>query len=269
MVYDSNDNDATYKLILGSYQATPTKQSGVEYIVVCHHPPSWLIDQDQVEETWNARARIQLFGHKHKQKITFVDDRSIILIAGAMHPDRREPNWHPHYNFLEISVENQENKRYLKVAVYPRTWNSSDKQFQGEYSPQGSDSRTYNIEIEPWEAETDAKANDNSYENMGQPDMAKNNLEDNSKGVSSTVGQFMDPSRKLTYQYLSLPYHKRILIAQQLELIEDSDEGLRDSELFVLYFQRARDKKVLEQLWNNVSNAYGSNDIDQNPFQGR
>jgi hypothetical protein len=269
LVSDSNDNDAANKLIIGSYQATPTKQSGVEYIVVCHHPPSWLIDQDQVEEIWNARARIQLFGHKHKQKITSVNERSIILIAGAMHPDRREPNWLPCYNFLEICVENRDNKRYLKVVVYPRIWSSSEMQFQADYSSQGSDSRTYNIELEPWEMETPTKTENNSDENIGQTDMAKDDLEDNSKKVNSNVSQVMDPARMLTYQYLSLPHHKRVLIAQKLGLIEDNDEGLRDGELFALYFQRAREKAVLESLWSMVVDAYEPNEKNQNPFKGR
>ncbi len=82
LVSNNLDNDAEHKLILGSTQSTLMREDGVEYVTLCHHPPQWLRDQDQVEKTLNARARIQLFGHKHLQILDQINN-TIRLTAGV------------------------------------------------------------------------------------------------------------------------------------------------------------------------------------------
>lgn len=67
----------------------------------------------------------------------------------------------------------------------------------------------------------------------------------------------MNPARRLTYLFLTLPYHVRIRIAQQLELLHDEDKGLHDSELFKRFFQRAKENNLLERLWSEVEDAHG------------
>ena len=76
----------------------------------------------------------------------------------------------------------------------------------------------------------------------------------------------MNPARRLTYRFLSLPYRKRLEIAQGLGLLREEDKGLRDSELFKRFFARAKEKEILEQLWDEVERRHGEK-LEKNPFK--
>ncbi len=77
---DKTDNDTDRKLVVGTIQASPKEEVGVTYLTLCHHPPDWLIDGSTVRQRLNARARVQLFGHKHYQVI---DEMNNCLHIGA------------------------------------------------------------------------------------------------------------------------------------------------------------------------------------------
>jgi hypothetical protein len=79
----------------------------------------------------------------------------------------------------------------------------------------------------------------------------------------------MNPARQLTYRFYNLPYHVRLEVAQKLHLVEDGDEGLEKNERYRRYAIRAREKCLLEKLWEEVENRYDdemTNDV--NPFVG-
>ena len=76
----------------------------------------------------------------------------------------------------------------------------------------------------------------------------------------------MDTVRRLAYRFLSLPYHKRIELAQTLSLIADEDRGVPDSMLFARFFQRARQQGKLGELWALVEREYGAA-TSPNPFE--
>lgn len=60
--------------------------------------------------------------------------------------------------------------------------------------------------------------------------------------------------RKLTYGFLALPYHTKIKIAQELNLLweGDMDETVSDIELFKLFFRKAKASGLLGELRKNV-----------------
>lgn len=74
----------------------------------------------------------------------------------------------------------------------------------------------------------------------------------------------MRPGRRLTYRFLNLPHHSRVKIVQELGLVREDDEGLRDAELYPLYFVRAAEAGSLPKLWDLVNDA--SNTREENPF---
>ncbi len=96
----SNAEDDKGKIILGTAQAGVPRAESVLYLTLCHHPPEWLRDQDPVEDHLKSKVHIQLFGHKHAQRVDTINDK-LRLVAGAMHPERRERDWVPTYNVLE------------------------------------------------------------------------------------------------------------------------------------------------------------------------
>ncbi|MCK4472909.1 MAG: metallophosphoesterase [Anaerolineae bacterium] len=265
LVSDRFDNSAEHKLIVGRAQGTMSRQDGVEYVVLCHHPPSWLLDQDQLTDIWNKRVRIQLFGHKHRPRVNQID-QSIVVAAGATHPNRREPNWRPAYNILEIWVSGEGSSRQLRVNVYPRVWNGAENQFQADYDPSGSQVRSYGPAIGEWHSPAAMSVPEPACEETTATS-SDFERESTAAEAASESGWRMNPARRLTYRFLRLPYRQRMAISLKLDLIEDDDSGLRDAELFSRVFRRARERGRLRDLWREVAAAYDIPD-EENPYLG-
>jgi predicted MPP superfamily phosphohydrolase len=126
LVSNEFDDDGANKLVLGQAQLQFSRIAGVEYLVMCHHPPQWLKDQDAVEDKLRERVRLQLFGHKHVQRCVEIDQKSVKLAAGAMHPDQREPEWCPVYNIITMNVAGEDDQRFLELRIEPRVWTKSN-----------------------------------------------------------------------------------------------------------------------------------------------
>jgi predicted phosphodiesterase len=126
----SNAHDAKGNVVLGTAQASVPRIDGVEYLTLCHHPPDWLRDQDSVVSHLESKVRIQLFGHKHVQRVQTIN-RTLRLTAGAMHPERHERGWVPTYNIIEITRRHDER---LGIRLFQRRWHETDCRFVGEYN---------------------------------------------------------------------------------------------------------------------------------------
>ncbi len=79
------------------------KTPGVENLVMCHHPYHWLRTGQVLKGFLDDVARIQLFGHEHRNRIEMGRD-CIRLAAAAVHPDRTEPGWEPGYNLMCVTA---------------------------------------------------------------------------------------------------------------------------------------------------------------------
>lgn len=259
------DNDAENKLILGTLASTLKREDGVEYLTLCHHPPQWLRDQDVVETNLNARARIQLFGHKHVQKLDQINN-TLRLTAGAVHPERAESGWQPRYNYLVVSVHNEGGGRKLDVTIYPRVWNDTFMRFITDYNGAGSDHRLFSLPLEPWAPQVLPVSVPAPHTVQGLPRSEPTTSDD--KGTESSGRSTMDPARTLTYRFLTLPYHERLAIAQKLHLLHDEDKSVQDedAELFKRFFRRAREGNILGQLWDEVESHHHDGRNPQNPF---
>jgi len=127
LVSNLQDN-ITKKLILGSHQLLLENDDNVEYIILCHHPPDWLIDHDSVHVSLVSDIRVQLFGHKHDLRKDRMED-SIRLVAGALHPSRAERQWIPRYNYIEIWLDERDGVRQINYRIHPRVWFKDDTRF--------------------------------------------------------------------------------------------------------------------------------------------
>lgn len=247
LISDEHDSDTAHKLVVGDYQLELLRQDGVEHMILCHHPPQWMVDQDQAETLLTSRARIQLFGHKHMQRVTRIED-SVRVVAGAMHPEKREPNWKPKYNFIEVDVEVRgADTRILVVRGYPRVYEDT-KFVSGNEG--ASTFRQDELPLPLWTTPT-----------VATPSAPK---EITDAAVKSKGGLRMRPGRRLTYRFLNLPHHSRVKIVQELGLVREDDEGLRDAELYSRYFSRAAEAGSLPKLWDLVNDA--SSTREENPF---
>lgn len=261
LVSDRFDNDGENRLTLGSIQANIIREEGVEHMILCHHPPQWIRGQDRFEDTLSAKARIQLFGHKHRQRADQINE-SLRLSAGAVHPDRDERNWEPRYNLFKIEVNGQGYDRYLKVTVYPRIWSDTEFKFKADYEQNGSECKLFSLKMAPWESNSPVAINVGSCATMGEE---KTNVVPQPGDEESPQIQAMRAARRMTYRFFTLPYHVRLAIAQRLDLLEDDDKGVEDHELFKRFFQRAKQKEILAKLWEEVESKH-TDPSSENPF---
>ncbi len=237
-------------LVLGDISHRVPRESGVTYLSLCHHPPDWLIDGDSAEDLFTNRVHVQLFGHKHAQRVRLIGTM-LRIVAGATHPDRGEKNWEPRYNVLSMKVIGDASQRRLEVLVFAREWKPDLLRFVADVPESGQEHSRWEIPLSSWTPEV------------------KGSQASGAAGTTRSNGPTMDPSRRLTYRFLTLPHHKRIEVAQALGLIADDDGGLPDRELLARFLARATERRRLADLWSEVERRHTDPVLDPNPFAGR
>lgn len=265
LVSDGLDDMGENKLLVGMHQYTLSRKPGLVYLTLCHHPPQWLLDADAIESSLNARSHLQLFGHKHCQKVNQIDG-NVRITAGAVHPNRRKPSWRPRYNYFVMSVEGKDENRHLNLLINPRVWDDKTKCFVGEYGEDEKDFKPFLLPLGEWNTPdlSSQAGGDNAYvqtENtvkVEDPIMEKSRRE---------AGRIVNPARTLTYRFLSLSYVSRIEIAQSLGLLQDEDKNVKDGELFTRFFRRANERDILEKLWDEVESRHANGRYSENPSE--
>lgn len=243
IISNKNDDELKSKLILGSHQTTLKREKGIIYLTLCHHPTQWLYDGNEAEDDLNARAKVQLYGHKHIFKVTEIDN-SLRLSAGALHPSRMETGWEPRYNIIGISIFENGQEKYLKVKIWERVWNSSKKKFLPKSSSSEKEFSEHDLKLN--EQEGKALLSKEGIMEPKKPDKKKDDIE------QINLNQ-PNPLRKLAYMFFDLPFHVRIRIASELELIEDLDENLSTIQQSQKYFKTAIELNLLNKLWEMVA----------------
>ncbi len=115
-------------------------------LVLCHHPVDWLADGETVDDDVNSRARFQLFGHKHKQRI-IPTPRYLRVMAGAVNPSRKEAGWEPGYNLLRIDVEGTGLNRQLRYETHQFRYQKDPESFVPVKTEAGADYHVGTISI--------------------------------------------------------------------------------------------------------------------------
>lgn len=273
LVSDEHDREdfEEGKLILSSFQTNFKRADDVVHLTMCHHPLDWLRDRNSVMGWFDTHARVQLFGHRHVQRIVQVGD-NIRIAAGAMHPDRGEAGWEPRYNFINLEVIRDALGRRLRVEVHPRVWNDTIKEFVLDSI--GAYARELLLrEWQPVSSPPPQPAELTDRETLAtvvaaiKPDLLELERTEPHKEVS-----ILNAGERLTSRYMGLPHNLQLQIARNLELLEDEDKGASDTELYRRYFRRAKDRRLLERLWKEVEGIYvgqGEEPAAENPFAGR
>ena len=129
LVSGINGNDDKGTLFMSALQLSVPRAPGTVNLVMAHHPPEWMSDQDDIETRLLGVPNILLFGHKHIQKVRRESDGPITLFAGSVNPDRRESGWDPAYNFIELKPLDSNSNRYVEVVVSQYHWQSNPNGF--------------------------------------------------------------------------------------------------------------------------------------------
>lgn len=256
----SNEEDLRTRIVLGEAQTSVQRASGVLHMTLCHHPPDWLLDHDAVEDQLKSKVHIQLFGHKHSQRLDEINGK-VRLVAGAMHPERAGGSWLPAYNFLEIS--RRDNDR-IGLRVYQRQWNQPDTNFVAWRDPDnGHDHREFLWSGFP----VAAKSGTHPVMSHEEKDAEVTASVASPVVVLNATGKddLMPPQnheRRLAYRFLTLPFRHQIAIANSLNVLTDEDRALSDEPLFHELFKRAAAKGLLAKLWDETEKHHA----DPSPF---
>lgn len=260
LISDTQDSEMedSKKLVLGKFQALCPREDGVEYLVMCHHPPLWLRDGDAIDDTLTVRARLQLFGHRHNQRV-YRKENSLVIHAGALHPDRREDGWEPRFNFITIRVAPADKGRILRVRLLARVWDPKIESFKPDVGETGEAYRTYDLPLlgnsplgRPKKADDTVKLACSEVDGTGPATPSKMSTAIESRETAAV----MDRERHLRYRYLSLPHAVRLSIANEYGLIRNEDEGIKDSELWSRILKRAYEGGKIEALSETVERRY-------------
>lgn len=263
LVSGPDDNLSTNKLVVGGRQSLPPSRDGVVYLTLCHHPPRWLCDEDQVNDDLGNRVAIQLFGHRHRQRADTINE-SLRLAAGAVHPGRDEPEWEPRYNVLGIDVLVNDHGRSLRVALWPRVYRAASFVPDYTYTTPGDESRTYLLRLSEWEGPSSHPGTDRPQE--ATPMVMPSTTPAGTSAPSVQHKGVADAERRLAFRFFGLGYSDIMTIAAKLRLFSDEDEGVKDTERFQRYYRRAKSRDLLAILWAEVERRYSDGNREANPF---
>jgi len=236
-----SDDDRADKLMLGEIQCTLQQEPGVEYLTMAHHPPSWLLDQDTVQRYLNARARIQLYGHKHEQWIEPAGN-GIRVVAGAVHPERSESNWIPRYNVITLSMQMKGNVHSMEVVVYPRRWSHEETCFIPD---------------------CDSNSLPFRYKSFAIPYSAPSSVSSATEREVRAAGA----KRRLQYRLEMLAKNLQIRLAQKLGLLGQNGLQPEASEFVAILIKLAGEQQRLGGLFDLVEEYRGEGNQQENPFR--
>lgn len=253
----SNQLDKKERLmVLGQYQIR-SREDGVTDMSLCHHPPECWKDSEDTKNKLNERYRIQLYGHKHIQKVKQVNN-SLIIGSGATHPSRSEDNWRPRYNWLSMYVDVIGDNRWLKVKIYPRVLNDTNDRYIAD-----SNNCDCNNFVEH-SLKLDKLSNHKKVELSGEINMVEEVSPEADKEETVTNIN-SNPERSLVYRFLALSFITRSRILSELDLVDEEDEGIEHINLLDKILQKAKNNGNLAELWNKISQALDEPHIG-NPF---
>jgi predicted phosphodiesterase len=258
----SNMHDAKGNIVLGTAQASVPRMDGVEYLTLCHHPPDWLRDQDAVVNHLESKVRIQLFGHKHSQRVQLIND-TLRITAGAMHPERNERDWEPMYNVIEIARCDDDR---IGVRLFQRRWHKTDCGFVADQDTNtGKAHRDY-----VWQGCPRPRCEEKRT--VEAPGVKRAELSVSAVVAADLTAKDSDTmpplnhERRLTFRFLTLPFRHQIAVAQSLNVLTDEDRALSDEALFRELFKRATEKGLLAKLWEETEKRHADPAMF-NPFE--
>ncbi|MGR3481670.1 metallophosphoesterase [Salipiger marinus] len=242
----SDQFDAVDRMFVDPMGTQIQRESGVVHAVMCHHPYNWLRNGGTFKARLEAVTHLQLFGHEHTRRIE--EGRWFTTIrAGAIQPERDDPNWDPGYNWIEVSVETKpDDERWLNVSIWVRKWEGH--RFIGV--PDRDDNEQWSVphQLAQWaEPATVPVATARAIADERAPAMSNDN--GNSAGTPDEPLRSTTVVRKL----LELSEHDQRRIIGELRLDQDGDQGLKRWQFVLAAVSRANEKGLLKVLNEEVS----------------
>jgi 3',5'-cyclic AMP phosphodiesterase CpdA len=233
-------NDVEKDLYVEPQQTVLDPVDDVVNLVMCHHPPDWLIDGDRVADDVTGRSSIHLYGHKHRQRIVR-DPKYVTFYAGAVNPERQVKDWRPGYNIIRLSLgRNAVGQPQLDVAAHLLEWQISPEGFK-PIKDDDCDIHYAGVRLRNVNPKPPA-----SVAVSGKP------LADPPKDGMETV-MSEDRARSIVLRFWNLDMSDRRDISRKLKLIEPGEANLPLAERFGRALLRAGERRQLEELDREIA----------------
>ena len=242
------EDDIRGGLYLSPMQTAFNPETDVVHLVLCHHPPDWLIDQDDVVDAVNGAAAVQMFGHKHRQRIE-CDVAHVRLSAGAVNPDRYELGWSPGYNLVRMSLDGQPRDRVLNVEARLREWQTSPKLFRAVETEDGEAVFRHSIRFPA--APGPSRPGGGSKESPGANAVARP-VEAAAGDLGKEAAMGNPITRNLVFRIWNLRRSEQREILDGLGLLSAEEAGLPEAERYGRALVRASQEGLLEDLAREV-----------------
>lgn len=247
-------DDKRDSLYLSPLQTVLDPADDVINLVLCHHPPDWFMDQDDANDAIRGRAAIQMFGHKHRQRIQ-QDPHYVRFSAGAVNPDRQEPGWQPGYNLVKIFPSGEGVGRKLTVESHLRQWQSNPDMFRAVVSPEREDVFRHSIHFPGVVRAVSSVARMEDSPPVVKADIQQMDAvtaEDvRATDVEAAMGDAS--TRNLVFRFWSLKSSERREITLRLRLITEADLGEPEPERYGRALIRASERGQLEELAREIA----------------
>jgi hypothetical protein len=235
-------DDTRESLYLSPLQTVLDPVDDVVNLVICHHPPDWFMDQDDVNDAICGRAAIHLFGHKHRQRIA-MDEGYIRFGAGAVNPDRYEAGWQPGYNLIDVRIVGEGRDRALRIEAHLLQWQSNPDLYRAVQTLEGEEVFRHRIAIPDRASAAASRAPATMVTAIPSPDA-------NTVDVEAEMSD--EGTRSLVLRFWNLTGSQRRDIALRLGLIEQSELALPEPERYGRALLRAGERGLLDRVAQEV-----------------
>lgn len=237
--------DVKGQMYLGPTQTVFDPIEDTVTMVICHHPPDWVLDEDEVNDRLNDRAHVHLFGHKHAGRI-MQTDTYLRIGAGAVNPDDSENDFCPTYNFLDIRIVGEGADRNIQTTTHIMEWQQNPE----GYRPRGNGRGDYfftNIIRFP------AKSLVEPPHKNGALAVADTHA---TSGVTGSDGSAQDAeaemgkpdTRNLVVRFWKLTSSQRRKVVKTLGVFEPNESTLPEPEQYGRALIRVGEKQMLDEL---------------------
>ena len=232
-------DDSRESLYLSPLQTVLDPVEDVINLVLCHHPPDWFVDHEEVNEAICGRAAIHLFGHEHCAKVS-CKAGYIRLTVGAVNPDRYKHGWQPSYSLIDVRVLGEGEDRKIEINVHVLQWKSRPERYSPLSTSQGEPVFRHCISIPAriaWVKGTVL---------AGAPN-------DTVKADAVEAAMSNEDTRNLVFRFWRLTVSQRREIALHLGLMNDEDLRLPEPERYGRVLLCAAKRGVLDQVAREVA----------------
>jgi hypothetical protein len=260
----SDEADAPAKLLLTDFQTAHfTRTPGIMELVLCHHPPEWLLDKAPLREALDAFAQVALFGHEHATH-GIATKKLVQLFAGAVQPAPRDPgNWLPTYHIIQLSIEGIDEARDLVVRVHTREFSTAGGyRFHPRRTADSQMADEHRLRLPPWTRATEPAAKE----------VASKRGTELPSTIIMSAAEPLTPTpievaqRELLVQFFRLGTPLRFAAAVEAGLVRDGDDTLEPRVMWEQVFQRAVNEQQLAAFWSAVARHSPALRAKVNPF---